>query len=152
MERKVTYEEELAAHGRIVTTNKGVSMMPLLRQGRDLMIIERRPEKRCKRLDAVLFKRLNGEYVMHRILRVREHDYYIVGDNCVNGEYVTDDQIIGILTAVIRNNRTIPVADRLYRMYVHVWCDGYPVRRQILRGRNVLIRCKAYVTQWIRKK
>ena len=145
IDRNATYEEELAVHGSIVTTNKGVSMMPLLRQNRDLMVIRRRPKARCRRLDAVLFKRANGEYVLHRILKVRDRDYYIVGDNCVNGEYVADDQIIGILTAVIRDGRTIPVTNRFYKIYVHVWCDGYAVRRQILKVRNVLVKSKKYL-------
>ena len=48
-----TYEEELERHGKLVYPNVGFSMMPLLRQHRDLMVISRRPEGRLKKYDAV---------------------------------------------------------------------------------------------------
>ena len=131
----MTFEEELRRHGHLVFTNKGVSMMPLLRQDRDLMVLERRPEGRLKKYDAVLFKRKDGTYVLHRILKVREKDYLICGDNCYQMEAVEDAQILGILTAVIRDGKRISVTNRGYLLYVHLWCDGYPVRAFLLRGK-----------------
>ena len=38
---KSTFEEELARKRKLIYTNVGDSMMPLLRQGKDLLIIER---------------------------------------------------------------------------------------------------------------
>lgn len=128
-----TFEEQLAQHGAFVYTNVGVSMLPLLRQGRDLMVITQKPTERCRKLDAVLFKRRNGQYILHRILEVREKDYYIVGDNCISGEYVQEDQILGVLTEVIRKGKRFPVTDPSYLRYVHLWCDHYRVRFAILR-------------------
>lgn len=128
-----TYEEELRKNGKIIHTNVGVSMMPLLRQNRDVMIIER-PEGRLKKYDVPLYKRKNGQYVLHRILKVREHDYVICGDHCVNKEYgITDEQIIGVLTGVIRDGKTISVNDFNYKVYYHLWCDFFYVRVTILR-------------------
>ena len=122
-----SFEEELERSGSLVFTNKGVSMMPLLRQDRDLMVIEKKGPGRCKRYDAVLFKR-GAKYVLHRIIRVRERDYYVVGDNCRRGEYVRDDQILGVLTQVVRDGKTITTDDPDYQRYVHLWCDFYPLR------------------------
>lgn len=140
---KVTFEELLATQGKIVHTNVGDSMMPLLREGKDLMVIEPRPEGRCKRYDAVLYKRPNGKYVMHRILKVRKNDYVICGDNRWQREFgVPDEWIIGILTAVIRDGKTIPVTDRRYQRYVHLRCDFYWIRAFILRTRGVLRKFK----------
>ena len=122
-----SFEEELARSGSIVFTNKGVSMMPLLRQNRDLMVIEKRGPARCKKYDVILFKR-GEKYVLHRILKVRERDYYVAGDNCRKGEYVKESQILGILTQVVRDGKTVTTEDPAYRRYVHLWCDLYPVR------------------------
>ena len=36
-----TFEEELEQNGKLVYTNVGVSMLPLLREGRDVMLIEK---------------------------------------------------------------------------------------------------------------
>lgn len=130
-----SFEQELESHGTLVFTNKGKSMMPLLRQDRDMMVITRKGPERCKKYDAVLFRR--GErYVLHRILKVREEDYYVVGDNCWQGESVRDEQILGVLTQVVRDGKTVKPTDPLYRAYVHLWCDLYPLRSGILFARD----------------
>ena len=44
---KSTFEEELTRKRKLIYTNVGDSMMPLLRQGKDLLIIERPKEMGC---------------------------------------------------------------------------------------------------------
>lgn len=137
--KKLTFEEELQRSGRLVYTNVGVSMMPLLRQRRDLMILEKKSEERCKKYDAVMYKRKNGQYVLHRILKVREKDYVICGDNCYQKEYgITDEQILAILTGVVRDGKEISVTNKGYLLYVHIWCDFFYIRAGILRGKALL--------------
>lgn len=129
-----TFEEIIERDGRLVYTNIGNSMFPLIRQDRDLLIIEK-PRGRLKKYDVPLYRRDSGQYVLHRILKVRENDYVICGDNRVGKEYgITDRHIIGVLTAVVRDGREIPVTDWRYRAYVHLWCDFFPIRALILRG------------------
>ena len=131
--RMGTFEDELHRHGRIVFPNKGTSMLPLLRENRDLMVIERRPEGRLHKYDAVLFKRPNGTYVLHRILVVRPDGYLITGDHGWTREFVPEHAVIGILRAVVRDGKTISVTDRGYLLYVHLWCDFFPIRAALLR-------------------
>ena len=128
-----TFEEIIARDGRLIYTNRGDSMMPLIKQDRDLLVIKRKPKRRLKKYDVPLYKRDNGQYVLHRILEVRKHDYVICGDNRWNKEYgITDRHIIGVLTAVIRNGKEIKVTDFKYKVYVHLWCDLFPVRAFIV--------------------
>ncbi len=138
-----TFEEEISRSGRIVYTNIGRSMMPLLRQHKDLMVIEK-PNGRCRKYDVPLYKRDSGKYVLHRILKVRKDDYVICGDHCWRKEYgITDRHIVGVLTAVVRDGKTIPVTDRRYLAYVHLWCDFFYIRAAILylkEGMRRLIR------------
>ena len=138
--KHTSLEAELAQNGMLVYANVGVSMRPLLRQGKDLMVIRKKlPQERCKKYGAVLFKRANGQYVLHRVLQVRAQDYVICGDNCIGREYgITDEQILGVMTQVVRGGRkqrVIKDTDFLYRCYVHLWCDFYPVRALLLRCR-----------------
>ena len=135
---KTTPEEYLNQTGTLIYTNVGSSMMPLLRQGRDIMVIKKRGPERLKKYDAVLFRRKNGQYVLHRILKVRELDYYIVGDNCLKGEYVAENQILGILTEVQRGKKKISATDLEYRIYVHLWCDFFSLRCFLIKSRNAL--------------
>ncbi len=131
---KSTFEEVIAKSGKLVYKNKGDSMMPLIREGKDLMVITRKPKRRLKKYDVPLYKRDSGQYVLHRILKVRDKDYVICGDNRWKKEYgITDRHIIGVLSAVIRNGETVSVNDWRYKLYVHIWCDFFPVRAFIVR-------------------
>lgn len=132
-----TYEEQLDLHGTLVYTNVGDSMLPLLRQRRDLLIIGKRPEGRCKKYDVVLYKRPSGQYVLHRILKVRKDDYVICGDNRRVREFgVPDEWIIGVLTGVVRDGKKLDLNSFKYRCYVHLWCDFFPIRAALIRLRN----------------
>lgn len=126
------FEDVLARDGRLIYTNVGGSMMPMLRQRRDLLIIER-PRGALRKYDIPLYKRDSGKYILHRILKVRKDGYVLCGDNQWRREYgVTDRQIIGVLTAFVRDGKEIPVTDRRYRLYVHLWCDLFWPRAAIL--------------------
>ena len=128
-----TYEEQLDLHGQLVYTNVGDSMMPLLRENRDLMVITRKNPGRMKKYDAILYRRPDGKYIMHRILKVRKDDYILCGDNRWQRETgVKDDWILGVLTAVIRDGKEISVKDWRYRLYEHLWCDFFYIRGGIL--------------------
>ena len=117
--------------GYLAYTNVGTSMMPLIRQGLDIIEIKKKGEERFKRYDVVLYKR-GSSYILHRILKVRNYDYVIVGDHCFQKEYVTDDRILGVLVGIVRGGKHIDVKNIRYRAYVHLWCDFYPVRAAIL--------------------
>ncbi len=69
-----SFEEMLDRNGYLAYTNVGTSMMPLLRQGKDVMEIRKKEPERCKKYDAVLYK-VNDRYILHRIIKVRENDY-----------------------------------------------------------------------------
>lgn len=108
---KSTFEEVLAEKGTLIYTNVGNSMYPLIKP-RDLLVIKR-PELPLKRLDIPLYKRDSGQYVLHRIVKIKNGEYYICGDNRAFIERgITDRHIIGVLTDIVREGRTIPVKDR----------------------------------------
>lgn len=64
-----TIEELLKVKGYFAYTAIGKSMLPLIRQKRDIFELRRKdPNVRCKRYDVVLYKRGN-QNVLHRIYR-----------------------------------------------------------------------------------
>ena len=140
-----SFEELLSTQGYIVYTNNGTSMMPLLRQHRDIIEIRPKGDNRCKKYDVVLYKR--GEnYILHRILRVLPDGYIIAGDNNTFLEYgIKDEQILGVMVRVIRDGKEIRMTDKKYRLYVHIWCDFYPVRFILLRIKRKLWRVGSYL-------
>lgn len=131
---KSTFEDEIQKNGKIIYTNVGDSMMPLIKQGRDVLIISK-TDGRLKKYDVPLYKRDNGQYVLHRILKVRKNDYVICGDNRYAKEYgITDKHIVGVLSGMIRKGKEISTDDVGYRVYVHLWCDFFVVRAFLLRA------------------
>ena len=146
---KTTYEEELNRTGSFTYTCNGVSMLPMLRQQKDLFTIVKK-QGRCKKYDVVLYKRYiqtaeecKIAYVLHRVIEVRENDYVILGDNCLNKEYgISEEDIIGVMTAFVRNGKEYSVENKVYRMHAVVWYYLYPIRR-------LWKKCKIMGRKWI---
>ena len=111
-----TFEEQLKKNGRIMYRVMGDSMLPLLRSGSDVAVIVNAPSgQRLKKHDVALYKRAGGQYVLHRVLKVRKKSYVTCGDNRFFVESgVNDDQIIGVLECVIRDGERIDPADPEY--------------------------------------
>ena len=121
-------EKYLSEQGRIISSNVGVSMLPLLRQGKDLFFIEKKGAGRCRVGDVVLYRR-KRQYVLHRIIEVRKEDYVILGDNCYVKEYgIKDSDILAIMTSFIRNGREYSVNELAYKIYSFVWLKLAPIR------------------------
>lgn len=144
-------EDAIEKEGMVLHHIKGISMQPLLRAGKDLIVIYRKPEERLKRYDLPVFKRKNGEYVIHRVLSVHDDGYDICGDNqCFIERDVLDSQIIGVVGQIVRSGRTICVrkdkdCQKLplwYNIYVHLWCDLFPLRATLVWMEYKLIAIK----------
>ena len=134
-------EDYLAEHGTLTYTNKGTSMLPLIREGKDLFTIRRKGSERCSKGDVVLYKRPPNHYVLHRVIAVRENDYVILGDNCVNPEYgITDADIIGVMTGYVRSGREHDIHGISYRLYTFIMLHTITIR-------ILMKRAKAWITR-----
>lgn len=98
---KLTLEESLAKNGFLTYRIRGVSMQPMLRQGRDLFTVVPKGSERCKKYDVVLYRRPSDPYVLHRIIEVRPDSYVILGDNCIAKEYGMLVRLLGAVTAIL---------------------------------------------------
>lgn len=109
---------EMSQKGQYVSLTRGVSMNPMLRHHRD-MIIVCPVTKPLKKYDIPLYMRENSDdLVLHRILKVRENDYIIRGDNTYSLEYVPKDYVIGVLKEFYRDGKYINCETNLkYRIY-----------------------------------
>ena len=132
----MTFEKMLAEDGRLVYRTRGVSMEPMLRQNRDLVVIEV-PASRLKKYDVALYKR-GTSYVLH-LIGVKDDHYLIRGDNTYALETVPDSAVIGVLTAFQRKGKKYSVTDRGYRCYVRFWNAIYPLRALRARCRRLSV-------------
>jgi len=141
------FETLLKRDGTLVYKTSGVSMLPMLRQNRDLVVI-RAPVFRPRRYDVVLYRR-GRDHVLHRIIRDRGDHYLIRGDNTYVLERVPAEDVIGVLTAFKRDGREHRVTDWTYIVYSRLWCASYPVRAlyRAMRRRLGLLRRKLRQTK-----
>ena len=125
--------ERLAA-GQTVRglTFQGVSMLPMLRQGRDNVELTRLPAK-LKKYDLPVYRGVDGTYVMHRVVDVQEDCYICLGDNTYRYERVSPERMVALVCAFTRNGRRVSVKHRGYQLYCRVWVAAYPVRRFLKR-------------------
>ena len=118
---------------------RGVSMLPLLRQGKDSVEISPLPQK-LQKYDLPVYQYPSGKYVMHRVVDVQEDRYICLGDNTYEYEYVTHQMMIGVVTAFRRGEKRISVDAPAYRLYCRVWCAVFPLRKMLKRGKAWLRR------------
>ena len=148
---KIRFEEYLDKYGDLTYTNVGVSMLPMLRQHRDLIVIGKKTG-RCKKFDVGLYIRPPHDYVLHRIVDVTDTGYTFLGDNCLNKEYnIREEQVIGVLKAFVRDGKKISVDDKLYQAYARLNYFFYPLRRVRIKTRARLGRLKRQVKKALRK-
>ncbi|MCR5294673.1 MAG: S24/S26 family peptidase [Lachnospiraceae bacterium] len=121
-----TFAELLAREGKLIYRTRGVSMEPMLRQDRDLVIIET-PSGELKPLDTALYRR-GRQYVLHRVIRVKDDCYLIRGDNTYTMETVPKSDVIGVLTGFQRKGKQYDANMRAYRCYARFWNFIYPLR------------------------
>ena len=132
-----SFEEVLAGSGRLVYKTRGCSMLPMLRQNRDIVIIEP-PKGRLRKYDVALYRR-SGKYILHRIIRVGEKDYTARGDNNYFREYgIRDADIVGVLVSFVRNGKQHSVTDPGYRLYSRLRCASYPVRSAFIHLKRLV--------------
>ena len=125
----MTYEEYLEKYGTLTYSNTGDSMLPLLRPGRDLFTVKKKGPGRCKAGDVVLYHRPPDRYVLHRVVKVRESDYVILGDNCVLKEYgIRDEDILGVMTEFRKDGKLHHVNETGYRLYSFLRVHTIPLR------------------------
>ncbi|MBE6732813.1 MAG: hypothetical protein E7561_02315 [Ruminococcaceae bacterium] len=111
----------LKEKSEVAVLTAGISMRPMLREHRDVVIIERvtRP---LRANDVPLYRRPNeSRLVLHRILKVRRDGGYVIrGDNLLFKEYdVKDEDIVGVLKAFYRDGKYYDCAKSIpYKLYI----------------------------------
>ena len=120
-------KEQLTTGKRVMLSFNGISMRPLLEPKRDMVELSALPDK-LKKYDLPLYQREDGQYVMHRIVKVDEA-YGCMGDRQFELEYpVRHDQIIAVVTAFVRKGKRYSVEDWRYKLYCRIWAVTRPVR------------------------
>ena len=128
---------------------RGISMLPMLRQGRDTVELSPLPE-RLKKYDLPVYQLPSGKYVMHRVIGVKDDHYICNGDNLLQLEKVYYHQMVALVSAFTRDGRRVEIDDPRYRAYCRFWCAVRPVRHAYRKSKIWLkSRVKAVLKRFV---
>lgn len=132
-----TIEQELQRNGHSFFQTVGDSMEPML-HNRSSTVVIGKAQGTLKKYDVALYRNPAGEYVLHRVLKVRPRDYIICGDNRICRETVPKEWVIGVLQGYYPDlgSQYISCDSDLYREYLGtlksrycvLWIKAFPGR------------------------
>lgn len=122
--------EDLLANGQTIKIKpQGYSMYPLFVPGRDEACIERADISSLKRGDVILYRRDQSILVLHRVWKITDNSFYMVGDNQTEIEGpLRADQVRGKLIGFVRNGKFVTVTHPIYRFVSSLWLFLRPLR------------------------
>ena len=122
-------EEVLASGGEFRMYPKGTSMLPLIVQTRDSVVLKRNFEDGAKKHDIAFYRRRNGQFVLHRVMDICDDGTYTMcGDNqLVLEKGIQPQQIIAYVSEISRGDKSISPNRFLYKAYVFFWTKR-PIR------------------------
>ncbi len=111
-------EEQIKNGGSVVFNPRGISMLPLIRQGIDRVELSKSSAP-LKKYDIPFYRREDGSFILHRIVKKHpDGTYTMCGDNQIILESgITDDQIIGVVTGVYKGEKFFSISSATMRFY-----------------------------------
>ena len=121
-------EPVISSNGEFRLFHRGTSMLPLLREGNDSVLLVAPCD--VKKNDIVLYKRASGQFVMHRIIKVKKDEYIMCGDNQYEHEHnIKKENILAKVKGIYRDEVYFEVNNKEYIKYV----KKLPIRRAKIR-------------------
>ncbi len=135
-------EEVLNSGGEFKIISGGTSMLPMLDDRKDTVVLIKNPSS-LKKGDVPLYKRNDGAYVLHRVIKAKNGVYTLRGDNHKISEYpIYNDQIIAVLKAYIKNGKRIECTNLSYRIYTFYILYFFPLRYFLKSIKKLLSKIK----------
>lgn len=114
-------------------TVTGVSMVPTFMHMRDSVILTACDPQKLKKGQIPLYRRKNGAFILHRIVKVHETTYDCLGDHQTEIEKgVCKDAVICVVKGYKRKGKYHECGTFGDRLYVGLWIFLRPLRPYIL--------------------
>ena len=127
------YEQLLHEGAELPLVVSGESMLPFLRPGRDTVYL-RGASAPLRRGDIAFYRRWNGAYILHRVVRAEPGKYWFVGDaqDRVEGP-LPEKFVFAYVTAVRRGKRLIRPGNAVWRFFAGPWLHTVGRRPRLLK-------------------
>lgn len=121
--------EVVKRYGMALTSFSGRSMYPMLRYETDKILVVKSSGP-YKRNQIILYPGNEGKFILHRIIKIKNSNYIIRGDNNLFKEYgINDEMVIGVLKGFYRGKKYIDCDKSIgYKWYVFIWTHTFCLR------------------------
>lgn len=123
--------ERLISGENIEIIVTGNSMFPLFTSERDTVTLAQ--PKKLKKRQIAFYLRDNGQYILHRIVKIKGDKIYCAGDNQTTIEGpLRADQFKGVVISYIRKNKYRSVNCLWHKIYSFLWCLCIKKRHKLI--------------------
>ena len=129
--------ESIRDGGQFVFYPSGTSMLPTIIPGEDCVVLVQATN--LKKYDLVLFSRVGGSHVLHRIMSMKNGQYIISGDNQTWTETITGELIIAKVSEIRKKNGAILTLTHFSSFSKIMW-----LKAKKLKG-NILGKLRSYI-------
>jgi len=130
----VSVLKELTDSGNLVRMLvSGSSMSPFLIHARDSVWFQK-PDRALRVGDIVFYRRGSGQYVLHRIAKIKNNCCYLIGDaqREIEGP-IGMEQIFGLVTKVERKGLILQPGNMCWAFFSKIWIRIIPMRPLLIR-------------------
>lgn len=120
----------------------GNSMMPMLCHRKDVVVLEAVKPEEIKKYDVIFYRRDNGAYILHRVVKTEKDELTLCGD----GQYkiekgVSRSSVIGRLTGFYSHkapDKFISIKSKGRRIRAAIWVNTRGIRYFFFRVKRRL--------------
>ena len=129
MKEKQDVERLLLEGNTVQFYPTGLSMYPFLIGGRDEAVVAPADGEKLRRGDVLLYRRVGGILVLHRLVRTKKEGLYFTGDNQTEIEGpLAREMVRGKLVGFVRKGKRHSTKNFWYRIYAGLWLFFLPLR------------------------
>lgn len=114
--------KRIAEGERVRIRAKGNSMLPMIRDGKDEVVLEKTNEQSFQKGNLLLARLKEDIFILHRVKKANNTHLILQGDGNVSLiETCTPQDIIAEATTVIRKGKAIRKGSFMWNMYRYLW-------------------------------
>lgn len=142
-EFETIFMDLLSNGGSVTIVVTGSSMMPLLKPERDSVVLRKHCETDLHRGRILLFRRLDGTLVLHRVRRIKRNGVIIMnGDAQVWCETIHATQIVAVVSEFIINGKRLSHEAICLKLWNLIWYPTILLRPSLHRILRLLLKIK----------
>jgi hypothetical protein len=122
--------DRIATGERVRIRAIGNSMLPFIRDNKDLIVLEKPNPRSFRKGRLLLVQMTDGRYVLHRVKKTANNSLVLHGDGNLHlFETCAPENVIAEATEVVRNGKPVKKGSFQWNLYRYLWPENLFLRR-----------------------